>query len=281
MLKKKLSINCNGNLLDLSIPKVMGILNITSDSFYDGGEYTTKEKAVNKTQLMIEEGADIIDIGAVSSRPGAKLISETEEKIKLESIIKTLHKEFPNVIFSLDTFRSKIAEYFVNEYGIAIINDISAGELDENMFKTIKKLNIPYIMMHMQGIPKNMQDNPLYNDVTQDIISFFAEKIFKIKELGINDVIIDPGFGFGKTIDDNYNLLKNLNNFKILELPMLVGISRKSMIYNTLETNTKNALNGTIAANTIALMNGANILRVHDVKAAKDGIKIVSRILEN
>jgi dihydropteroate synthase len=281
MFKKKLSINCNGNLIDLSVPKIMGILNITPDSFFDGGKYLSTEKALNQINLMIKEGADFIDTGAVSSRPGSKLISFEEEKSRLESIFKLLSKEFPKTIFSIDTFRSEIANYFVNEYNVGIVNDISAGELDSNMFETIKKLNVPYIIMHMQGIPENMQNNPNYINITQDIIKYFANKISELNKIGVNDVIIDPGFGFGKTKENNYEILKNLKDFEIFDLPLLAGISRKSMIYNVVETTPEMALNGTIAANTIALMNGANILRVHDVKAAKDGIKIVSQILEN
>jgi len=277
MLDKKLSINCNGNLLNLSTPKIMGILNITPDSFYDGGNFSDVKNAVNQTNKMLSDGADIIDIGAVSSRPGASLLSFEEEKNRLKPILKELSKEFKNAIFSLDTFRADIAKYFVNEFGISIINDISAGELDSKMFDTIQKLNVPYIMMHMQGIPGNMQNNPKYKNITLEIIKYFAQKVSIAKQIGINDIIIDPGFGFGKTLDDNYKLLKRLKDFEILELPILVGISRKSMIYKQLETSSDNAITGTIAANTIALLNGANILRVHDVKEAKDGIKIVNK----
>jgi len=280
MLDKKLSINCNGNLIDLSTPRIMGILNITPDSFYDGGKYTTVEDAINQTRKMLDDGADIIDVGAISSRPGADLLNLEEEKKRLEPIFKELSKEFKNIIFSLDTFRSEIAEYFVKEYGVSIINDISAGDLDNKMFETIEKLNVPYVMMHMQGVPGNMQENPKYKNISLDIIKYFAKKISLAKQIGINDVIIDPGFGFGKTLDDNYKLLKNLKDFEILELPILVGLSRKSMIYNQLETSSDNAITGTIAANTIALLNGANILRVHDVKEAKDGIKIVNKQFE-
>ncbi len=276
-LDKKLSINCNGNLLNLSTPKIMGILNITPDSFYDGGKFSDVKNAVNQTNKMLSDGADIIDIGAVSSRPGADLLSFEEEKNRLKPILKELSKEFKNTIFSLDTFRADIAEYFVNEYGISIINDISAGELDSKMFETIGKLNVPYIMMHMQGVPGNMQNNPKYTNITLEIIKYFAKKVSIAKQIGINDIIIDPGFGFGKTLDDNYKLLKKLKDFEILELPILVGISRKSMIYKQLETSADNAITGTIAANTIALLNGANILRVHDVKEANDCIKIVNK----
>ena len=280
MLDKKLSINCNGNLIDLSSPKVMGILNITPDSFYDGGKYTSVETAINQVHKMLNDGADIIDVGAISSRPGADLLNFEEEKKRLEPIFTELSKEFKTAIFSLDTFRSDIAEYFVKEYGVSIINDISAGDLDNKMLKTIGKLNVPYIMMHMQGVPSNMQENPEYKNISLDIIKYFAAKIEKAKQIGINDIIIDPGFGFGKTLDDNYRLLKNLKNFEILELPILVGLSRKSMIYNQLDGSPEDSLIGTSVANTIALMNGANILRVHDVKEAKDGIKIVNKQFE-
>ena len=280
MLDKKLSINCNGNLIDLSTPKIMGILNITPDSFYDGGKYLSTKDAINQIHKMLDDGADFIDIGAISSRPEADLLNFEEEKNRLEPIFKAFKKEFSNTIFSLDTFRSEIAEYFVKEYGVSIINDISAGELDNKMFETIQKLNVPYVMMHMQGVPSNMQNNPTYKNISLDIIKYFAEKVSLAKQIGINDVIIDPGFGFGKTIDDNYKLLKNLKDLEILDLPILVGISRKSMIYNQLETTPDNSIIGTVAANTIALMNGANILRVHDVKEAKDGIKIVNKQFE-
>ena len=281
MFEKKLSINCNGNLLDLSTPKVMGILNITPDSFYDGGKYSTVKKSIEQVELMLEQGADCIDVGAVSSRPGADLLNLDEEKKRLIPIFKELSTQFKNTIFSLDTFRSDIAEYFVKEYGVGIINDISAGELDSKMFETIAKLNVPYIMMHMKGIPGNMQENPKYDNVTRDIIKYFAAKINLLKQIGVNDVVIDPGFGFGKSIDDNYSLLKNLKDFKIFELPILVGLSRKSMIYKELDSDSANALSGTIAANTVALMNGSNILRVHDVKEAKEGIKIVNKLIDN
>ena len=281
MFEKKLSINCNGNLLDLSTPKVMGILNITPDSFYDGGKYLTIKKSIEQVERMLEDGADCIDIGAISSRPGADILNFEEEKKRLNPIFKELSKQFGNTIFSLDTFRSEIAEYFVKEYGVGIINDISAGELDSKMFETIAKLNVPYIMMHMQGVPGNMQENPKYANVTRDIIKYFADKVRILKQIGVNDIILDPGFGFGKSIDDNYALLKNLKDFQLFELPILVGVSRKSMIYKELKRDSANALSGTIAANTVALMNGGNILRVHDVKEAKDGIKIVNKLIDN
>ncbi len=270
-----MTINCKGRLIDLSTPKVMGILNVTPDSFFDGGVYTNKENIYKRILSMIDEGADIIDIGAVSTRPNSDFPNEQEEWNRLLPALEVIKRDFPNFCFSLDTFRSTIAQKAVEQYGIAIINDISAGNLDNNMFATIKKLQVPYIIMHMQGTPKTMQINPTYNNVTSDIIKFFSEKISKLYELGVNDIIIDPGFGFGKTIEHNYTLLRHLDHFKILDHPILVGVSRKSMIYKTLNITPTEALNGTTVLHTISLLKGANILRVHDVKEAKEVIKLV------
>ena len=250
----------------------MGILNVTPDSFFDGGNYTDPEKIEQRIIQLIEEGADIIDIGAQSTRPGAIPVSEAEEWKRLLPALELVRDKFNHICFSLDTFRSTIAQKAVLEYGIGIINDISAGDMDTHMFETIKKLNIPYIIMHMQGTPETMQKAPYYDDVTLDIIKYFSEKTRKLFELGVNDIIIDPGFGFGKTLEHNYELLNNLEKFKIFDLPVLVGISRKSMIYKLLQTTPQQALNGTTVLNTVALLKGAQILRVHDVKEAKEAV---------
>lgn len=268
------TINCNGTLIDISKPKVMGILNITPDSFFDGGKYKNERDILLQTEKMLNNGAIFIDIGAYSSRPGAKHISEDEELQRIIPVIELLTQNFSDIIISVDTFRSKVAEEAVKA-GVAIVNDISGGKMDDNMFETVAKLQVPYILMHMQGTPQNMQQNPHYEDVTTEIISFFAAQIVKLRQLKLNDVIIDIGFGFGKTIQHNYELLNNLSLFKNLEVPILTGISRKSMLYKVLEITPKEALNATTVANTIALLNGTNILRVHDVKEAVEAIKIV------
>jgi dihydropteroate synthase len=272
-----MTINCKGTLVDLSSPKVMGILNITPDSFFDGGKYKNESEILGQVEKMLFEGATFIDVGAYSSRPGAKHISEKQELQRIVPVIELLIKNFPEIIISVDTFRSAIARETINA-GAAIINDISGGKMDDNMLKTVANLRVPYILMHMLGIPQNMQLNPVYKDVTQEIISFFAEQIFKLHQLEINDIIIDVGFGFGKTISHNYEILKNLSLFKSLNAPILAGISRKSMLYKTLNISAKEALNATTSANTIALLNGANILRVHDVKEAMEAVKIVHQL---
>ncbi|WP_405608429.1 dihydropteroate synthase [Polaribacter sp. Asnod1-A03] len=272
-----MTINCKGNLIDLSSPKVMGILNITPDSFFDGGKYKNESDILNQTEKMISDGATFIDVGAYSSRPGAKHISEEEELKRIIPVINLLIKNFPEIIISTDTFRSKVAQETINA-GAAIVNDISGGKMDDNMFATVANLQVPCILMHMLGTPQNMQKDPIYNDVTQEIISFFAAQIHKLHQLKLNDIIIDVGFGFGKTIGHNFEILKNLSLFKSLDAPILAGISRKSMLYKTLDISAKEALNATTSANTIALLNGANILRVHDVKEAVQAIKIVNQI---
>jgi len=271
------SINCNGKLIDLSSPKVMGILNITPDSFFDGGKYNNPQSIVKQVEKMLSEGATFIDVGAYSSRPGAKHISEKEEKERILPVIKLLAKEFPQILMSIDTFRSEIAEACINE-GACIINDISAGNMDENMFTTVAKLNVPYIIMHMKGTPQNMQKNCTYNHVVNDVIFYFSKKINELRLLGVNDIITDVGFGFSKKLEHNYKLLKHLELFKGLEVPTLVGLSRKSMLFKPLEITQKEALNATTTANTIALLNGANILRVHDIKEAVEAIKIIELI---
>ena len=265
------------NYIDFSTPVVMGILNITTDSFFDGGKFLTKENIIKQAQKIEEEGAKIIDIGASSSRPGSTPVSEKIELERLLPAIKLVQKNTKNLKISIDTFRAKVAEECIKN-GAHIINDISAGEKDLKMFETIINLDVPYIMMHMQGDSKNMQVNPKYEDVNSDIISFFEQKVKYLNTKGFKKIIIDPGFGFGKTIEHNYEILKNLKKFRELNLPILAGLSRKSMIYNLLETSAEEALNGTSIANTISLLNGANILRVHDVKQAVECIKIYSMI---
>jgi len=272
-----MTINCKGQLIDLSQPKIMGILNVTPDSFYDGGNYKNETSILNKVETMLNEGATFIDIGGYSSRPGADFVSETEELNRVIPIINLILKKFPETLISIDTFRSNVAKKTVNA-GAALINDISAGKLDTLMIETVGKLGIPYIMMHMRGNPKTMQEQTNYDDLIKEIISYFGERISIAHKAKINDIIIDPGFGFAKTLDQNYQLLKHLQLLKITNKPILAGISRKSMIYKTLNTTAKEALNGTTALNTIALNNGASILRVHDVKEAAECIKLFNKL---
>lgn len=274
------SINCNGKLIDFISPKVMGILNITPDSFFDGGKYNNASAIINQVEKMNNDGATFIDVGAYSSRPGAKHISEEEELQRILPVIKLLSKEFPNILLSVDTFRSSIAEQCIHS-GACIINDISSGSMDQNMFNIVAKLKAPYIMMHMQGTPQNMQKKPVYTNVVNDILYYFSKKINNLLSLGVNDIITDVGFGFGKTVEQNYELLKHLSLFKNLEVPTLVGLSRKSMLFKPLEISQNEALNATTSANTIALLNGANILRVHDVKEAMEAVKIVELLKIN
>lgn len=272
-----MTINCKGTLIDLSTPKVMGILNLTPDSFYDGGKYQNEKEVLAQTEKMLQEGATFIDVGAYSSRPGAKHITEDEELARIVPIIKLLVSTFPDIILSVDTFRSNVAIACI-EQGAAIINDISAGEMDENMFATAAALGVPYIMMHMQGTPQNMQQNPVYRNITEEVIFYFSNKIAQARSFGINDIILDPGFGFGKTIEHNYRLLSEQELLKNIELPLLIGLSRKSMIYKTLNITAQEALNGTTALHMISLQKGANILRVHDVKEAMQCIELTKKI---
>ncbi|MGB0879191.1 MAG: dihydropteroate synthase [Polaribacter sp.] len=271
-----MTINCKGTLIDLSSPKVMGILNITPDSFFDGGKYKNESDILFQTEKMLSEGATFIDVGGYSSRPNAIHISEDEELKRIVPVIELLVKNFPEIIISIDTFRSQVAKETVVT-GAAMINDISGGNIDKNMFTTVAALQVPYVLMHMLGTPQNMQQNPVYKDVTKKIISFFAEQIFALHQLKLNDIIIDVGFGFGKTTEHNFELLKNLSLFKNLDAPILAGISRKSMLYKTLDISVQETLNATTSANTIALLHGANILRIHDVKEAMEAIKIVEQ----
>lgn len=258
-------------------PVVMGILNITDDSFYDGGLYKNVEKALKQTELMLNDGAVFIDIGAQSTRPGAALLKPEDELNVLIMAIENISQAFPEAIISVDTFYSKVAKEAISA-GAHLVNDISAGNMDNEMLDIVSKLKVPFIAMHMKGTPQTMQQNPEYDNVTKEVMSFFADKIHKIIESGINDYIIDPGFGFGKTIVHNYELLNNLQNFQVFDAPVLVGLSRKGMIWKTLNSSAKEALNGTTVANTIALLKGAHILRVHDVKEAVECIKIVSQL---
>tara|TARA_B110000116_G_scaffold36041_1_gene28053 strand:- start:1976 stop:2809 length:834 start_codon:yes stop_codon:yes gene_type:complete len=270
-------IKQKGNSIDFSTPIVMGILNLTSDSFYDGGNYLTEDSIIRQCIKIEKLGAKIIDIGACSSRPGSTPVSEEEEIKTLLPAIKIIRKHTQNILISIDTFRSNVAKKCV-ELGADMINDISAGENDLNMLDTIVALNVPYIMMHMKGNSLTMQNNPAYNDVIFEITDFFQKKINTLNKKGFNKIIIDPGFGFGKTIEHNYDILNNLVEFTKFKLPILVGASRKSMIYKLLEKTPKKALNGTSIINTIALLNGANILRVHDVEEALECVKITTFI---
>jgi dihydropteroate synthase len=268
-----MTINCNGHLVDLTTPKVMGILNVTPNSFYDGGKFTDEKAILFQVEKMLHDGATFIDIGGYSSKPNAEEVSETEELQRVIPVIQTILKEFPTAIISIDTFRSEVAKQSIQN-GAAIINDISAGSLDQNMMPTVAQLQVPYIMMHMKGTPQTMQSLTQYENIIKEMLFYFSEKVAQARSLGINDVLIDPGFGFAKTLAQNFEVLGKLELFQMLELPLLVGVSRKSMIHKTLETTSEMALNGTTSLNTIALMKGANILRVHDVKEAVECVKL-------
>jgi dihydropteroate synthase len=272
-----MTINCGGSSLNLSTPRVMGILNITPDSFYDGGRYTTEKQWIEQTEKMISEGASIIDIGALSTRPGSKEIDEKEELERILPAVKSISRHFPKTIISIDTWRANVAEKVVNQ-GAHIINDVSGGLFDPQMFATIAKLNVPYIMMHTNGKPETMQQDPQYRNLILDIIDFFSNQLATLHQMGVHNVILDPGFGFGKTIDHNYQLLANLSSFQLFELPILVGVSRKSMVQKLLNISSREALNATTVLHTIALQNGANLLRVHDVKQAMEAIAIMNKM---
>ena len=273
-----MNISCKGKLIDLTTPKIMGILNLTPDSFYDGGLFNNTDRALAQTEKMLQEGATFIDVGGASSKPGAVEISIDEELARVLPIIEEIQKRFPEAIISIDTYRSVVAQQAVAT-GAAIVNDISGGNLDAKMLGTVGALGgVPYIAMHMQGKPQNMQDNPSYDNVLVEIRSFFAAKIDEAHKVGIHDIIIDPGFGFGKTLDHNYSLLKNLSSMQMDGIPMLIGLSRKSMIHKLLEIEAADALNGTTVLNTIALQQGAQILRVHDVKEAQQAIHLIEKL---
>ena len=274
-------INVNGSLLDLSQPRVMGILNVTPDSFYAGSRTQTEAEIVRRVKQIVSEGAAIIDIGAYSSRPNADNVFAREEMERLRMGLKILFEIQPDAVVSVDTFRADVARMCVEEYGVAIINDIAAGEMDANMFHTVAALDVPYIMMHMQGTPQSMQQHPHYDNLLKEVFLYFARKVQQLRDLGVKDIILDPGFGFGKTMEHNYELLSHLEEFRIFELPLLVGVSRKSMIYRLLDITPQEALNGTTVLDTICLLKGADILRVHDVKEAVETVRIVQAMRNN
>ncbi|MCK5441756.1 MAG: dihydropteroate synthase [Maribacter sp.] len=273
-----MTLNCHGTLIDLSSPKIMGILNLTPDSFYDGGKYKDEKTILLQVEKMLNEGATFIDAGAYSSRPGGHAVSEKEELERIVPMVKLIMKNFPDTLLSIDTFRSKVADQCLHE-GAILINDISAGRQDENMFQVIAKHKAPYIMMHMRGTPKTMQQKTKYNNLLVEILHYFSERIAKAREHRINDIIIDPGFGFSKTLEQNYELLHNLDLIQSPDLPIIVGLSRKSMIYKVLESSPQNALNGTTALNMLALQKGVNILRVHDVAEAMECVKLNEHLI--
>ena len=271
-------INVNGKIMDLSCPQVMGILNITPDSFYSESRKQTEAEIITRIHQIHEEGASIIDIGACSTRPNAEFISAEEEMKRLRMGLQLINSHWPNAVISVDTFRADMAKMCVEEYNATIINDISSGDMDKQMFNTVAHLGVPYIMMHMKGTPQNMQIRPHYDNLLKEIFFHFSERIQKLYDLGAKDLILDPGFGFGKTMEHNYELMNHLNEFHVFGLPILVGISRKSMIYNLLGYTPQESLNGTTVLNTLALTKGASILRVHDVKAATETVKIVNKM---
>ena len=270
------SLNCSGKLLSLDAPKVMGILNATPDSFFAGSRKQTERELIERVQQILSEGGSIIDVGAYSTRPGAAVVSAEEEWQRLEQALRIVHREAPEAILSVDTFRADIARRCVETFGVSIVNDISGGDADAQMFDTVADLRIPYVLMHCQGTPQTMQQAPTYKNVTAEVITDLSRKVRQLRQRGARDIIIDPGFGFGKTLEHNYTLLRQLEDFRIFDLPLLVGISRKSMITRPLDITADEALNGTTALNAFALMKGANILRVHDVKAATEVVKLYS-----
>jgi dihydropteroate synthase len=271
------TINCKGNLIDLSTPKVMGVINLTPDSFYDGGKLTSEKEILLQANKMLQEGATFLDLGAYSSRPGAQFVSEKEEIHRLLPVIKILLNEFPETLLSIDTFRSNVANESIYA-GASLINDISAGTLDDHMFKIIAQHQVPYVMMHMRGTPETMMQNTDYTNLTKEVIYYFSERIAKARSFGINDLIADPGFGFSKTLDQNYELFNDLELFRYLNVPLLIGISRKSMIQKKIKTTAADSLNGTTALHAIAIQKGASILRVHDVKEAFETINLLQNL---
>lgn len=274
-------INVNGRLMDLSRPKVMGILNITPDSFFADSRKQTEEEIETQVLRMMEEGADIIDIGAYSSRPNAADVTPEDEMQRLRHGLSILRRVAPDAVVSVDTFRADVARMCVEEYGVAIINDIAAGEMDAAMFDTVVSLGVPYVMMHMQGTPRTMQSAPHYDNLMREVMLYFAEKVERLRSMGAKDLILDPGFGFGKTLEHNYELMAHMEELELFELPILVGISRKSMIYRLLDITPQESLNGTTVLNTLALMKGAHILRVHDVLPAVQAVKMVEAMKQN
>ena len=271
-------INLNGTLTDISKPRVMGILNVTPDSFYAASRQQTDDGISTRVREMLEAGADMIDVGAYSSRPGADDVSADEEMRRLAHALDILRRTAPEAVVSVDTFRAQVARRCVEDFGVQIINDISGGELDGGMFEAVAELQVPYILMHMKGTPRTMQQNPHYDDLMAEMLQYFGHKTELLHEMGVNDIILDPGFGFAKTMAHNYELMRRLQDLRVLGLPLLVGVSRKSMIYRLLDTQPEEALNGTTVLNTIALLKGANILRVHDVRAAVEAVRIVGAV---
>jgi dihydropteroate synthase len=274
------TLNLNGRLMILDKPIIMGILNVTPDSFYDGGKYSGTDQLLKQTERMLGDGASLIDLGGYSSRPGATDIPEEEEKIRVLSAIQNILKHFPDAILSVDTFRSAIAKSAIGE-GAAMVNDISAGELDQQMFSVIAELKVPYVAMHMRGAPQTMARLTHYDNLVRELIEYFHQKIARLRELGVKDIIIDPGFGFAKTREQNFQILNHLEELQILGQPILAGLSRKSMVWKTLDQRPEDALNGTTALNTIALLKGADILRVHDVKEAVEVVKLLTQLKVN
>lgn len=279
-MRKARYINANGKLLDLSTPCVMGILNATSDSFYAGSRMQTEAQIARRVEQMAQEGAGIMDVGAYSSRSGAADVSAKDEMERLRTALGVVRRLQPDAIVSVDTFRADVARMCVEEYGTAIINDISGGELDKDMFATVARLQVPYVLMHMQGTPQDMQQRPHYDSLLEDVFLYFARKVQQLRDLGVKDIILDPGFGFGKTLEHNYELLAHLEDFRIFELPLLAGVSRKSMIYRLLDATPAEALNGTTVVHSICLLKGADILRVHDVRQAVEAVKIIMKMNE-
>ncbi len=277
-LKRKNTINLGGELIDLSHPVVMGVVNVTPDSFYDGGKLNDEKVMLSLVEKMVADGAAIIDIGGVSTRPGAEMVSTKVELERLLPAVQAIRKNFPKLPLSVDTFRSWVAVRIIDEIGPIIVNDISGGSLDSKMFETVGKMKAPYILSHIQGTPHSMQENPQYSDVVKEVSSYFSDKVKQLTKFGVPDVIIDPGFGFGKNQQHNYEILNRLDSFKVFQLPLMVGLSRKSIVCKTLGVNPENALNGTSVVNTLALLGGSDILRVHDVKEAVEAIKIYEEL---
>ena len=278
--RKKRSIQLNGELIQLDLPLVMGILNLTPDSFYDGGSYKQEKEVLRRAEEIFTEGGLIIDIGAVSTRPGAADVTQEEELNRLLPSVISIRSHFPKAHISIDSFRSEVISQVYHEIGGFIVNDISGGEFDAKMFETVARLGIPYILMHMQGRPSSMQKNPTYRDVVGEVLCDLSEKVNLLKVIGVNDVIVDPGFGFGKNMRHNYDLLNSLDSFRLFELPLMVGVSRKAMIWKLLESTPTESLNGTTVLNTLALMGGADILRVHDVREAAEAVKLVAQLIK-
>ena len=273
-----MTLNCNGKIINFDDPQIMGILNVSDDSFYDGGKFNSIEKALSHVNNMINDGADIIDLGGISSKPGSKIIDGKTELNIVSKYIDELSRQFNKITFSIDTYNSNVAGYALNK-GFSIINDISAGKYDNKLLDVVKDYSAGYVLMHMKGDPENMQQNIKYNDPIPEVFSFFKEKLVDLEKININNIIIDPGFGFGKNINHNYQILKELKEFKKFNKPILVGISRKSMIYNKIKSSSSNSLNGTTVLNTFSIINGASILRVHDVKEAVESINLLNDLI--